>query len=362
MVGELYHGDRYRKNTRVAVKSMNDKVRQAERSAFLEQCSTAFSSVSALPADASFRRYFRLEESDPRALLMDAPPPQEDVRPFVEVAQHLLRLGLSAPAIYEQDLQRGFLVLEDFGGNTFARLLAAGADEATLYRLAVDTLVALHNNPLNADIDLPPYSAEVLVREAMLLVDWFLPEVTGRQTPPDVSDAYRAVWHDILDTLPDVTDTLVLRDFHVDNLMRLEGRSGAAACGLLDFQDALIGPAAYDVVSLLEDARRDIAPELVTEMLQRYRSGTRLDEREYQSFRTLYRVLGAQRHCKVLGIFVRLWRRDGKDNYLEHLPRVARLLRGHLDIDELAPLATWISAEIPEVLTGKLIPEGRPRV
>jgi hypothetical protein len=328
---------------------MNDQARQTERRVFLENSSVAFSEVKALPADASFRRYFRLEGADPKALLMDAPPPREDVRPFVEVASHLRKLGLSAPAIYDSDLQRGFLVLEDFGSDTYTRLLQAGADEAALYELAIDTLVALHNNPSNGDIDLPRYNAEVLVREAMLLVDWYLPEVTGRQTPPEAGEAYRTAWESIIENLPEYADTLVLRDFHVDNLMRLQGRSGVAACGLLDFQDALIGAAAYDVASLLEDARRDIAPELVSALLNRYRAGVGLNEREYQDFLMLYRVLAAQRHCKVLGIFVRLWRRDGKEAYLGHLPRVARLLRGHLDIPELAPLARWIDSELPDM-------------
>ena len=127
------------------------------------------------------------------------------------------------------------------------------------------------------------------------------------------------------------------------------GRTGVAACGLLDFQDALIGPAAYDVASLLEDARRDIAPERVSSLLERYRAGTGLNDREYKDFLILYRVLAAQRHCKVLGIFVRLWRRDGKDAYLGHLPRVSRLLRGHLEIAELAPLAGWVDSELPEL-------------
>jgi aminoglycoside/choline kinase family phosphotransferase len=328
---------------------MSDPTREAERSAFLENCSVPFTAVNALPADASFRRYFRLQGADPEALLMDAPPPQENVHPFVEVASHLRKLGLSAPEIYDADLQRGFLVLEDFGSDTYTRLLQTGADEAALYELAIDTLVALHNNPRNSDIDLPRYNAEVLVREAMLLVDWYLPEFTGRQTPPEVGEAYRAAWESILAKLPDYADTLVLRDFHVDNLMRLQGLSGVAACGLLDFQDALIGPAAYDVASLLEDARRDIAPELVSALLNRYRAGTGLNEDEYRDFLIMYRVLAAQRHCKVLGIFVRLWRRDGKDAYLDHLPRVARLLRGHLDIPELAPLASWVDSELPDM-------------
>jgi len=327
-----------------------DNQRNGERLEFLRQSRFAGALLQALPADASFRRYFRLAGSAPPALLMDAPPPREDIRPFTRVAKHLLGLGLSAPRLYDEDVERGFLVLEDFGEDTYTRLLAAGEEEAELYRLAIDAIAALHCNARAADIALRPYGAEALVAEAMLLVDWYLPWSTGRSPDDDTRQSFATVWGEIIAALPPVKPTLVLRDFHVDNLMRLPGRTGAAACGLLDFQDALLGPPAYDVVSLLEDARRDIPGELASAMLAHYFEAARLEPAARGPFMAWYRVLGAQRHCKVLGIFVRLWRRDGKDVYLQHLPRVAALLRSGLSAVELRPLAHWLERKLPELL------------
>ena len=320
------------------------------RNTFLASSSFAGAELEALPADASFRCYFRLHGTDRPALLMDAPPPQEDIRPFIKVARHLNELGLRAPRLYECDVQHGFLLLEDFGDNTYTRLLSAGTSETELYELAIDVLTVLHRAENAADIDIPSYDTETLIDEAMLFIDWYVPELTGLPASDSLRAGFVNAWRSVLHNLPDATPSLVLRDFHVDNLMILSGQSGISSCGLLDFQDALIGPAAYDVVSLLEDARRDISPDLTASMLERYRQTMELDTDATEGFMSLYRVLGAQRHCKVLGIFVRLWRRDGKDVYIRHLPRVARLLLAHLSHPDLAPLSQWMDKELPGLL------------
>ena len=238
--------------------------------------------------------------------------------------------------------------MEDFGNDTYTRLLARGEPERPLYELAVDTLVALHRHSRAAEVALSAYDTAAFIDEALLLVDWYLPwrnaDFTGSES---CVERFVQAWTDVFEALPPAPDTLVLRDFHVDNLMPLSGRQGVAACGLLDFQDALIGPSAYDLVSLLEDARRDVCGELSLDMRSRYYTAMDLVPDQVAAFESWYRVLGAQRHCKVLGIFVRLWRRDGKDTYLQHLPRVARLLRSHLDSDELAPLSGWLRDETP---------------
>jgi aminoglycoside/choline kinase family phosphotransferase len=295
-----------------------------------------------LAGDASFRTYHRLTLPGRTAVLMDAPPPQEDVRPFLSIARHLTGLGLSAPRILAEDVAAGFLLLEDLGDDTYTRLLAAGEDETALYALAVDTLAALHRHAPPAGV--PPYDDARLVGEAALLPDWFLP---AADAAPDA--AARAAWDDawraVLPTVHGVADTLVLRDYHVDNLLLLRDRQGVAACGLLDFQDAVVGPAPYDLMSLLEDARRDIAPDLVAAMRARYLAAR--PDIDVAAFDAAWAVLAAQRHAKVIGIFTRLLKRDGKPRYLCHLPRLWRLLERAVGHPACAPVQAWLDAHVP---------------
>ena len=301
-----------------------------------------------LAGDASFRRYDRLERDAGRAVLMDAPPPQEDVRPFLAVARLLHRMGLSAPAILAEDVAAGLLLLEDFGDATYTRLLAEGEDEATLYALAVDLLVALHRGFDPAGAGVPDYDDQRLLAEATLLVDWYLPAIAGAPTAPALREEYLALWRALLPVARAVPPSLVLRDYHVDNLMLLEGRSGLAACGLLDFQDAVIGPITYDLVSLLEDARRDVPPDLAAAMQRRYLAEFPALDRA--AFAASYAVLGAQRNCKIVGIFTRLRVRDGKPIYLRHIPRVWRLIEQDLRHPALAPMARWLDHHIPPAM------------
>jgi aminoglycoside/choline kinase family phosphotransferase len=310
-----------------------------------------------LAGDASFRRYHRLAGGGREAVLMDAPPPHEDVRPFIAVARLLRGLGFSAPAILAEDVAAGLLLLEDFGDGTFTRLLAGGAPEAPLYGLAVDVLIALHRtfDPAAAPF-LPAYDEARLLAEAALLVDWYLPAATGRPTGAALREEYMALWRGLLPLARGAPDTLVLRDYHVDNLMRLDGRPGLAACGLLDFQDAVLGPSSYDLVSLLEDARRDVAPDLAAAMRRRYLQA--MPSLDAAAFDVSYAVLGAQRNCKIVGIFTRLCVRDGKPAYLVHLPRVWRLVEQDARHPALAPLAAWLDRHVPPALRG--IPSCRP--
>lgn len=300
-----------------------------------------------LAADASFRHYDRVTRGRERAVLMDAPPPRENVQAFLEVARQLLDLGLSAPRPLRADEAAGLLLLEDLGDRTFTRALAEGAEEAALYRLAIDVLIALHRSWRAEDhAGLPPYDDEKLLAEAALLTDWFLPAVrSGEETDPGAREAYLAAWQAVLPAARRVPETLVLRDYHVDNLMLLEGREGVSACGLLDFQDAVVGSCAYDVVSLLEDARRDIRPKLVEAMLSRYLDA--FPGLDRAAFAESYAVLGAQRAAKIIGIFTRLDRRDGKPHYLRHIPRIWRLLEAGLETPVLAPVKAWFTHEVP---------------
>lgn len=318
---------------------------------FLEGAGWGLAERRVLAADASFRRYDRLARGAERAVLMDAPPPRENVDIFDFLAGCLDDIGLSAPQSLAIDREAGFLLLQDFGDTTFTRALAGGADEADLYRLATDTLVALHQGWWVESPKIPPYDEQRLLDEAALLVDWYLPAMTGQDTAPVRRDSYLAAWREVIPAMLNVPHKLVLRDYHVDNLMILQGREGVARCGLLDFQDAVMGPVSYDLVSLLEDARRDVSQAVVTEMLERYHAGMRnlLDR---GAFAASYAALGAQRNAKIIGIFTRLSRRDGKHGYLPHIPRVWRLLEGDLQHPVLAPVKDWFAREVPADLRG----------
>jgi len=302
-----------------------------------------------LADDASFRKYFRLFAPDGGStIVMDAPPPQEDVRPFARIGRHLLALGLSAPEILAEDAAHGFLLLEDLGDDTFASVLDRGGNEAELYERATDVLAALHAAPDHGLLpDLGAYTGEALIEAAMLLPEWYLPAATGRPTPDDEIDAYRAAWHASIDHLPPAAEALLLRDYHKDNLMWLPGRSGVRACGLLDFQDAQRGHPSYDLVSLIEDARRDVSPAVHDACLARYIAATGLD---VSDFRTGFALMAAQRHARVIGLFVRLWKRDGKPVYLPHLPRVWRLFERALQHNALEPLRAWVDRLLPPAL------------
>jgi hypothetical protein len=302
-----------------------------------------------LAGDASFRRYQRVALAGKRAVLMDAPPDHEDIRPYIAVAKILRRLGYSAPEIYAEDPDNGLLLLEDLGDDTYTRILDRDADgvrERALYELAVDLLIDLHRRRVQeVTPGLPPYDDTRLLDEAALLVDWYLPAVRGKSTPAEVRESYLETWRELLPAARGVAETLVLRDYHVDNLMWLPGRAGVAACGLLDFQDAVRGPLAYDLVSLLEDARRDIPAALIQDLKARYMEASPgLDS---DAFWASYAILGAQRNCKIIGIFTRLWLRDGKPAYLAHIPRVWRLLEGDLAHGALKPVKDWLDRHIP---------------
>ena len=305
---------------------------------------------TALAGDASFRRYERLTLGDRGAVLMDAPPPEEDVDAFVAVARHLKSLGFSPPDILAKDRENGLLLLEDLGDETYTRVLDSedgGAAEAGLYELAVDVLIELHRIDPERVVapGLEDYDDGKLLDEALLLVDWTWPAVFGEPPGDDIRGQYRDAWLEVFPAVRFGPETLVLRDYHIDNLMLLGGREGVSRCGLLDFQDAVRGPGAYDLMSLLEDARRDIDEGLRQAMRERYFAA--FPDLDRDAFETAFRVLAAQRHAKVIGIFTRLCVRDAKPDYLTHIPRVWRLLEAALEHPALAPVAAWFETHVP---------------
>jgi aminoglycoside/choline kinase family phosphotransferase len=292
-----------------------------------------------LAGDASFRRYFRVLDGTRSAVLMDAPPPHEDPRPFIAVSEWLLTCGLSAPEILARDLDTGLLLLGDFGNSRLRETLDSNPSrELELYELATDVLVHLHGHPPMGG--LPPHGLQQWLEELKLFTEWYCPAVGAKVD----ALAYQRAWRDVLE--PVASDGLgpvtVLRDYHAENIMLVDGRAGVAHLGLLDFQDALAGHPAYDLASVLEDARRDVPPQIEQAMIDRYVAATSQEDR----FRNAYWALAAQRNTRILGVFTRLWKRDNKPHYRQFQPRMWGLLERDLDHPHLAPVRQWFDGNI----------------
>ena len=310
---------------------------------FLKSAGWDHATRANLAGDASNRSYDRL--TDPMhgaAVLMNAPPERgEDIRPFVKMTNWLLDQGISAPRILAADEDAGFLLLEDFGDDLFARLCGtARADEVELYTAAVEVLVHLAKAPPPADI--APYDNTTYLREAQLLTDWYLPAATGQDTSPELRSEFDSLITGACDGL--ARNTVVLRDYHSENLLWLPDRDGLRRVGQLDYQDALLGHPAYDLVSLLEDARRDTSPDLQGAMFDHYVAQSGVDR---ENFSLAYNTLGMQRNIKIIGIFARLCLRDGKPVYLKHMPRVWDHLQRDLRDPALTAVADWVARHVP---------------
>ncbi|WP_260484427.1 aminoglycoside phosphotransferase family protein [Sphingomicrobium flavum] len=308
---------------------------------FLTRAGWGGARIDPLAGDASFRRYFRVHHDTlGDAVLMDAPPAHEDVRPFIAIAEHLEAANFRAPRILARDLDEGLLLLEDFGDDRVGPVLARdAARERAIYERAVDILVDLHRHPLPREI--APYSEEAKTHEVALFPDWYAKAAELGEIDDDgFFRAWQAAWPGLI-ARTEQAPVLVLRDYHADNLMILKD----GELGLLDFQDALAGHPAYDLVSLLQDARRDVSPELEREMLDRYMDKAGIEDRE--SFEADYQLLGAQRNVKILGIFTRLWKRDGKPHYLSLQPRVWGLVERNFTHPVNRPIRDWFDTHVP---------------
>lgn len=295
--------------------------------------------LNKLPQDASFRSYWRAQKGENSAIVMDAPPPLERVDQFVHVTELLARSGVRVPEIYQRDPDRGLLLLEDFGRATFSVLLADGVDELALYSKALSALNTLQN--FNDDqagrILLPDYNFDITWTELSLFTDWYVPAVTGNLVSDHDREDFKCIWRTAFENLPELPSVIVHRDFHVDNLMLVDD-----TCSLLDYQDALIGSPAYDLVSLLEDARRDIDPDTVSTCYQKHLADLNASAQTTRVFDLHMAFWGAQRHLKVAGIFVRLWLRDQKSVYLKHLVRVLSMARRAMQGEEFSDLRKWL--------------------
>ena len=341
---------------------------------FLKQAGFADAQRAHVQGDASTRSYERLALGERKVILMNAPrrrdgPPvrdglpysavahlAEDMKPFAAMARALREQGLSAPEITASDLDRGFLLLEDLGTEG----IAAGDPPAPIeerYNVALDVLADLHRRSLpgllyvapGIDYRIPNYDLDAFLIEAELLLDWYVPYRNGTIGAAARAEFLR-LWRTALSPAIKVPQTWVLRDYHSPNLLWLPERKGLKRVGLLDFQDVLMGPAAYDVASLLQDARVDVPESVEINLLGRYVKA-RLDADKAfvaPAFVQLYVTLGAQRATKILGIFARLDRRDGKPQYLRHVPRVWRYLRRCLMHPTLAGIKAWYDVNVPK--------------
>ena len=359
-----------------------------EMQAFLKSAGWGDAAIAPLPGDASTRRYFRADLRGRKAMVMDQPQhaeaptapanatPEErrklgynaiarlagaDVGRFVAASNYLRSHGLTAPEIFAADTKTGFALIEDLGHDLYADVLTNGADADELYGAAIDALAKLHLTEAPAalaDKPLHKYDETALIAETDLLPEWFFPVGLGRKATDDEVAEHRALWKQTLDPIFAHPAVFVHRDYHAQNLLWLPTRSGHARVGIIDFQDAVAGTHAYDLVSLVEDARRDVDGALAERMTARYlrqmsAQGTPLDDTD---FRAQAAIMAAQRNAKIVGIFARLYKRDNKPRYLDYLPRVWGYLNKDLQHPALHALKAWYDLRIPLSARGK--PQG----
>jgi aminoglycoside/choline kinase family phosphotransferase len=316
----------------------------ADVAAFLAAHGWAEADHAPLPGDASPRRYTRLTSGSRACLLMECPPVLP-LAPFLAVDSLLLRVGLSAPRILAADAAQGLALVEDFGDASFARLLDAGAEAAPLYELAADLLIALHRKAMPADLEaLPAFDDERALDGLFRLLDWYWPAIRGVGAPDGVRREFEAAWRAVLPAMRRVPDSIALFDFHPDNLFRLD-RPGIAACGLIDFQDAVRAPVVFDLATLVDNDRRGIPAALRISLIERYLAA--FPALDHDAFMTAFAVKTAHWNTRIAGTFARLLRRDGKAGYQSFMPRVWMLIERHLSHPALEPVAEWYRSHLP---------------
>lgn len=310
--------------------SSEEQERESSLQQFLEKHGLEEEELLPLPADASKRRYFLLSHT----LIMDAAPPHEDTKAFENITNLLQEAGLTVPKIYAADHKNGFMLLEDFGDLTYRKALEDGHDELLIYKEVINALAHLHEKVKKNTTKLPSYSLDLFLDRASLFIQWSdLPLSQGTK------EDFIGLWTEAFKNQPAVPQSIMMRDVMVDNLFWLPKKEGHKRSGFIDYQDARWGPVTYDLVSLLEDARRDVAPDLAQSLLKVYFA--RFPKLSPEDFMGSYCLWGAQRSTRILGVFSRLAKRDGKPKYLEHVPRVWAYLERDLQHPSLRGLKRW---------------------
>lgn len=326
--------------------------REALKFDFLKLCNLGNIQRIPLKGDASYRRYERILSPSASYIFMDAPPEHEEVVSFIKVSNFLIHNGFSAPHILNQDIENGFLLLEDFGDNIFNRILSGSNsvnnnisfDENELYSCAIDNLIHLHKIEPK-EINLANYDELTLLKESLRFIDWYVEILNGEKISSNLRDEFIVILKHLLSSCKIRNDVVVLRDYHADNLIFLPEREGIKKAGLLDYQDAVIGSPLYDIISLLEDARRDVSSLVVESMINRYLRA--FPDYSRKDFIADYSIYGIQRNLKILGFIAAQAVKHRNNFYLSLLPRVWRHINNDLKHPLLLPLKSWLMKIVP---------------
>ncbi len=311
--------------------------------AFLESNQIKEKKIKAITSDASFRRYFRVADK----ILMDADPTLvDDLDAFINIDNLLISISLNAPKIYSIDKENGFLLLEDLGDNLFSKVLNANNEES-LYKKAIDILIYLHNRNINQFSKnnlVENYSDEKLISETELFIEWYIKSYLNININENQINEFKEIFSKTITSLNLKYDTLVLRDFHVDNLVFQHSKSGLCQVGLLDFQDAVFGQSSYDLISLIEDVRRPISLELKTSLIKYFIDATGYDSMQLDNEMAFYSV---QRNLKILGIFCRLSIRDQKSQYMKFNDNAWQFINNNLKKPIMIDIYKWLKLNLP---------------
>jgi aminoglycoside/choline kinase family phosphotransferase len=295
-------------------------------------------SITPIQGDAGFRSYFRINNAGKTYILMDCPPDYCSTQPFIEISHYLRSHQFSAPEIIAFDTQKGLIILEDFGDLSVKTFLenATHAERKKIYYLIIDILIELQAKTPPANLKI--YDNELLLGELAVFVDYYIPYSLGRALTNAELEKYQDIWRRILKQQKPCASSIVLRDYHVENMMYLENRNGISAFGLLDFQDALVGSPIYDLVSVLEDARIEVPRALALDCVEYFAQAKQLLSEDVM---TNYHILGAQRNSRILGVFARKAARDGNNNYLQYIPLVLSYLQDDMSHPVMRELGEW---------------------
>lgn len=324
--------------------------RDEQRQDFIKDIGWEEAQTQTLFADAGSRGYVRLVKDGKTAMVMDMPFKFLKLEEFLLIGGVLKKAGIQSPEIYETDIEKGFALIEDFGDRVYTSLYDAGVDKKPYFEKAIDVLIQMHQN-----IDLTPLEGKLpkdidwFMKEVPSFTDWYLPGRTGFETAPDLVADYQMLWRRVLENMPPLPKMLSMMDYHAPNLIDIEGETGIESVGVIDFQDGVLTSPAYDVMSLLEDDRRDLAPDIRQHILNRYfdAMGETYDR---DVFELHMAILGAQRHAKNMGNFVRIVVQKHQDRFLDYLPVATQWFHQCVQHPELEPVRKWFNRHCPNYL------------